>query len=206
MFTSEEIVALLGPINSNNDWKAAVAKFEVDVALARSAIDELDHGITTVILLEKMKPVEWIAPTDLMMVWWLTNPVMESLIDEWKATTAWKEALEQVHPKGTKEVWLETVYSNYCDMDALLQMLHRAPFQPASFDSTHGFFLGESFPPMFPKLHPNIKKALENVRMESSKFQRTARFTGNTDYTQDEAVQSYIAFEYWEDIDNDTFV
>ncbi|KAL5532494.1 hypothetical protein ACEPAF_6064 [Sanghuangporus sanghuang] len=183
MFTSEKIVALLGPINSNDDWKAAVVKFEADVALARSAMDELDHGVTTVILPDKTKLVEWIAPTGSMTVRWLTNPVMESLMDGWKATTARKEALEQVRPKGTKEVWSEMAYSNYCDTDALLWTLHRVSFHPASFDSTHGFFLGESFPPMFPKPHPDIEKALENVRMESSKFQQMARFTGNMDYT-----------------------
>ncbi|KAL5536486.1 hypothetical protein ACEPAF_308 [Sanghuangporus sanghuang] len=192
MFTSEEIVALLGPLNSDDDWKAAVAKFEADVALARfddgSVVDESGDGI---------------------------------LMDGWKATTARKEALEQVRPKGTKEVWSETAYSNYCDMDALLRTLYydrrefyarmetkrraffrrrRVPFHPASFDSTRGFFLGESFPPMFPKPRPDIEKALENVRMESSKFQQTARFTGNTDYTRDEAVRSHQAFKYWEDI------
>ncbi|KAL5532229.1 hypothetical protein ACEPAF_5795 [Sanghuangporus sanghuang] len=54
---------------------------------------------------------------------------------------------------------------------------------------------------MFPKPRPDIEKALENVRMESSKFQQTARFTGNMDYTRDEAVRSHQAFEYWEDIE-----
>ncbi|KAL5526819.1 hypothetical protein ACEPAF_8545 [Sanghuangporus sanghuang] len=99
MFTSEEIVTLLGPINSDDDWKAAVVKFETDVTLARSAMDELDYNVTTVILPDKIKLVEWIAPTGSMMVRWLTNLVMESLMDGWKATTAQKEALEQVHPK-----------------------------------------------------------------------------------------------------------
>ncbi|KAL5532499.1 hypothetical protein ACEPAF_6069 [Sanghuangporus sanghuang] len=54
---------------------------------------------------------------------------------------------------------------------------------------------------MFPKPRPDIEKALENVRMESSKFQQTARFTGNSDYTRDKAVRSHQAFEYWEDIE-----
>ncbi|KAL5477003.1 hypothetical protein ACEPAI_3190 [Sanghuangporus weigelae] len=222
MFTPEEINALVGPIRSDDDWKAAVAKFEADVALARSAMDELDDGVTTVVLPDRSKPVEWVAPTGSMTVRWLTRSVMESLMNGWKATTARKEALEQVRPKGTKEVWSETAYTDYWHTDALLRTLYydqrefyaametkrravfrrrQAPFRPAFFDSVRGFFLGQSFPSMFPKPSPDIEKALENVRFESSKLHRTARSSGNTDYTRDEAARSIQAFEYWEDLE-----
>ncbi|KAL5512127.1 hypothetical protein ACEPAG_3648 [Sanghuangporus baumii] len=223
MYTPEQIVALVGPINSDDDWKAAVAKFEADVALARSAMDELDRGVTLVVQPENLRTVEWVAPTGSMTVRWLTEQLMESLLDGWKETTqARMDVLEQIRPQGTREVWSEMAYSNFCDTDALLRTLywdrqefyanmetrrravyrrHTIPYCPAFFDKGLGSYLGRTSFPMYPGPHSDIEKALKNVREESSKLHRTARSTGDTDYIRDEALRSMNAFEYWEEIE-----